>query len=184
MKKKETNIEGLFIVENNFLHDERGGFMEIWHKDKFKKFELLANFTQDNLSISKKNTLRGLHFQNQPHGQTKYVNVLRGKVLDVVVDIRKYSQTFGKYFSIELSDKNKYGLWIPSGLAHGFLSLQENTIFHYKCAGKYNPKHEHTIQWNDKDIDIDWGTNQPIISKKDSNGISLKEYKNNQNINA
>ena len=110
MKKIKTNIDGLFIIENDFFSDQRGGFMQLWNQEEFKKEKLNINFSQDNISVSKKNVIRGLHFQNTPHGQTKYVNVLNGKVLDVAVDIRKYSKTFGQHFKIELSHKNHYGL--------------------------------------------------------------------------
>ena len=150
--------------------------MESWNKKKFEEIKLYANFTKSNISISKKNTIRGLHFQNKPHGQLKFVQVLYGKVLDVVVDIRKESKTFGETFTIELSDSNNYGLWIPPGCAHGFLSLFDKSIFSYKCTGEYRPNNEHTIIWNDKDLNINWGVKKPIISKKDKKGISFKKY--------
>ena len=175
MKKIETKINGLFIIKNKFFNDDRGWFMENWNIEKCKQNNLNINFKQDNISMSKKNVLRGLHFQRQPHNQTKYVRVIQGKVLDVVVDIRKKSKTFGQHLAIELSN-NQTGLWIPAGMAHGFLSLEENTIFSYKCSGEYNPKYEHTIKWNDQDINIQWGIKNPIVSNKDNNGISLKTY--------
>ena len=105
------------------------------------------------------------------------MRVLRGKVLDVAVDIRKKSKTFGQHFAIELSEENHNALWIPSGFAHGFLSLENENIFSYKCTGNYNPKHEHTIKWNDPNIGIEWGVKKPIISKKDQEGMSLEKYK-------
>tara|TARA_B100001250_G_C19745424_1_gene765078 strand:+ start:529 stop:1080 length:552 start_codon:yes stop_codon:yes gene_type:complete len=182
MEKIKTKINGVFIIKNNLFIDKRGEFMETWNTETFKENNLKINFSQDNISISKKNTLRGLHFQNQPYGQTKYVRVIKGKALDVVVDIRKESKTFGKHISIELSN-NRDGLWIPPGMAHGFLSLEENTIFTYKCSGQYQPKYEHTIKWNDPDINIQWGTDQPIVSEKDQNGISLKSYLESNQIN-
>jgi len=184
MKQVDTNINGLFIIKNDVFTDQRGIFMETWNHKNFKKHQLNAIFTKSNISISKKNTIRGLHFQNNPYGQLKYVNVLYGKVLDVVVDIRKKSNTFGEVFSIELSDINRYGLWIPAGCAHGFLSLQNNTIFSYKCTGEYKPSQEHTLKWDDKDLSIKWGIINPIISKKDNNGISFKEYIESKEINA
>ena len=184
MKKIKTNIDGLFVIENNFLSDKRGSFFKLWNRKDFKKEKLNIDFSQDNMSVSKKNVIRGLHFQNAPFGQTKYVNVLNGKVLDVAVDIRKQSTTFGQHFTIELSNTNHYALLIPAGFAHGFLSLEENTIFSYKCYGDYNPKYEHTIKWNDPDIKIDWGIKNPIISEKDKNGISFQEYLKSTKINA
>ena len=177
MKKKQTNIEGLFIIENIKHLDQRGSFMESWNKKGFTKEDLNADFSQDNISISKKNVIRGLHFQKEPHEQIKYIKVIRGRILDIAVDIRKKSKTFGQYFSIELSDSNNLGLWIPCGFAHGFLSLENNTIVSYKCTGEYKPNYETTINWNDSDIGIEWGVKNPIISKKDTNGISIQEYK-------
>ena len=182
MKKIKTKINGVFIIKNHLFNDKRGEFMETWNSEVFKKNNLKINFSQDNISISKKNTLRGLHFQNQPYSQTKYVRVIKGKVLDVVVDIRKESKTFGEHIAIELSN-NRNGLWIPPGMAHGFLSLEENTIFTYKCSGQYQPKHEHTIKWDDQDINIQWDIKQPIVSEKDQNGISLKSYLESNQIN-
>ena len=183
MKKTKTNIDGLFVIKNDVFNDKRGSFMENWNASTCKKNNLDIQFNQDNISVSNKNVIRGLHFQNHPHEQTKYVRVIKGKVLDVVVDIRKHSKTFGEYFSIELSSYN-YGLWIPAGMAHGFLALENNTIFSYKCSGQYQPKHAHTIKWDDKDINIQWGVEKPILSDKDKNGISLKEYLKSGQINA
>ena len=183
MKKTKTSIDGLFIIENTSFLDQRGEFMELWNQDEFESENLNTNATQDNISISKKNVIRGLHFQNQPYGQIKYVRVIQGSILDVAVDIRKTSDTFGQHFAIELSKTNNYGLWIPSGFAHGFLSLEENTIVAYKCYGKYQPKHEHTICWDDKTININWNIKDPIISKKDKKGMSLEAYKTAKNIN-
>ena len=183
MKKIQTKIDGLFVIKNDFFNDKRGSFMESWNIQTCKHNNLNTEFTQDNISISKQNVIRGLHFQNQPYGQIKYVRVIKGKALDVVVDIRRKSKTFGEYFSIELSSQND-GLWIPAGMAHGFLSLEENTIFSYKCSGQYKPKHSHTIKWDDEDLNIQWGITNPIISDKDNNGMSLKQYLKSDQINA
>jgi dTDP-4-dehydrorhamnose 3,5-epimerase len=183
MKKKGTFIKGLFIIENTSFLDKRGEFMELWNQHEFELEKLQTNPTQDNISISKKNVIRGLHFQNKPHEQIKYVRVIQGSILDVAVDIRKTSDTFGQHLAIELSKSNNYGLWIPAGFAHGFLSLEENTIVVYKCYGKYQPKHEHTICWDDKTININWNVKNPIISKKDEQGISLDIYKKSKSIN-
>ena len=183
MKKTGTSIKGLFIIENTSFLDKRGEFMELWNQYDFETEELKKNPTQDNVSISKKHVIRGLHFQNKPYGQIKYVRVLQGSILDVAVDIRKTSNTFGQHLAIELSKSNNYGLWIPDGFAHGFLSLQENTIVAYKCYGKYEPQHEHTIHWNDKTININWKIKNPIISEKDEKGISFETYKKSKTIN-
>ena len=183
MQKIQTKIDGLFVIKNDCFNDKRGSFMESWNIQICEHNNLNTDFTQDNISISKQNVIRGLHFQNKPYGQTKYVRVIKGKALDVVVDIRKKSKTFGECFSIELSNQND-GLWIPSGMAHGFLSLEENTIFSYKCSGEYQPQHSHTIKWNDEDLNIEWGITNPIISDKDNNGMSLKQYLKSDQINA
>ena len=177
IKKIHTKIQGLYIIKNTEHTDNRGTFKESWNKEVYSKHGLIAEFTQDNISISKKNVIRGLHFQEEPFAQTKYIKVLKGKIIDVVVDIRKDSVTFGHHLSIELSDKNNLSLWIPSGLAHGFLSMEEGTIVSYKCTNKYSPKHERTIYWNDSEIGVKWGVKNAIISNKDNIGISLKEYK-------
>ncbi|MBF26134.1 MAG: dTDP-4-dehydrorhamnose 3,5-epimerase [Flavobacteriales bacterium] len=184
MKKIKTKINDLFIIENNFHSDNRGWFKELWNKDKEQENKINIAFSQDNLSVSKINVIRGLHFQKHPYGQIKYVSVLSGKVLDVVVDLRRNSKTFGQYFSLELSGSNHLGLLIPNGFAHGFLSLQENTIFYYKCFGKYSPEYEYTLKWNDTDINIKWGINKPILSEKDKNGITLNQYIKSNSINA
>ena len=183
MKKTSTHIDGLYVIKNTCFKDVRGQFMELWNNDNFQKENLKSEFSQDNISISKKHVLRGLHFQNEPYGQTKYVSVIKGKVLDVAVDIRKDSKTFGEHLAIELSNKNKYSLWIPAGFAHGFLALEEENIFIYKCSGNYSPQQEHTIKWNDAELKIQWGIDNPIVSEKDNKGISFEEYKKSNLIN-
>jgi len=176
MNKRTTKLNGVYILENDHFKDDRGIFSEIWNQENMLKHDLQYNFYQDNLSISKKNVIRGLHFQNQPYSQIKLVRVIKGKVLDIVVDIRKNSNTFGQHLAVELSEHNHLGLWIPTGFAHGFLSLEENSVFVYKCIGKYSSQHEHTIKWNDPGLKINWGIQNPIISEKDQNGISLLKY--------
>ena len=184
MKKLSTHINDLFVINNIIFDDDRGSFMEMWDEKLFKKEKLIASFSKDNISISHKNTLRGLHFQNKPYGQLKYVRVLKGKALDVAVDLRKKSKTFGQHLAIELSENNHTGLWIPSGFAHGFLSLEDNTIFSYKCTGEYVPIQEKTIKWDDPDIAIKWGVKNPIISEKDKKGMSFEKYKDSKQIHA
>tara|TARA_B100000287_G_C20565150_1_gene754167 strand:- start:539 stop:1081 length:543 start_codon:yes stop_codon:yes gene_type:complete len=171
-----TPIEGLVVFEPKVFLDDRGYFFESWNENFLKQYGLELQFVQDNQSSSKKNVLRGLHFQNPPHEQGKLVRVVKGKVLDVVVDIRKDSVTYGRSFSIELSEYNKIVFWIPPGFAHGFLSLEDDTIFCYKCTGEYNKKSEGNLLWNDPNLDIDWGIDNPIISEKDLQGINFTDF--------
>ena len=177
MKKKKTSIKDLFIIENNrIFQDNRGVFFESWNLNKLNSLSLIDTFKQDNISISKKNVLRGLHLQLKPFSQLKLVQVLQGKVLDVIVDLRKESKTFGKHEKIYLNSNDRKILWIPEGCAHGFLSLENNSIFSYKCNKNYNQKSEITINWNDPDLNIDWGIEKPLLSEKDKKGISFNEY--------
>lgn len=167
MQIEETEIDGLLIVKPSVFSDSRGHFFESYNQKKFMDLGLNLNFVQDNQSVSQKNVLRGLHFQNPPNAQGKLVRVTNGSVLDVAVDIRKNSKTFGKHFKIELSEKNNLMLWIPEGFAHGFLTLEDNTIFLYKCTNFYNKASENALIWNDPILNIDWGTNTPLLSDKD-----------------
>lgn len=169
MELIETKIDGLLTLIPKVFEDERGYFFESFN---LKKFQELTNsnytFVQDNQSCSKKGVVRGLHFQSPPHAQGKLVSVTKGKVLDVALDIREGSPTYGQYESIILSDENKKMLWIPPGFAHGFASLEENTILNYKCTDYYHPESEKSLLWNDLDFQIDWKINSPILSKKDT----------------
>ena len=133
------------------------------------------SFVQDNQSVSHKNVLRGLHFQHPPHAQGKLVRVTRGSALDIVVDLRKESKTFKQYFKIELSDVKANMLWVPTGFAHGFVALEDNTVFQYKCDTLYNPQTEDCLKWDDESIGIDWEVENPIISAKDLEGKSFDE---------
>lgn len=162
------DIDGLLLIDPKVFSDERGYFLETFNELKYK--EILGSqytFVQDNLSLSAKGVLRGLHFQLAPYSQGKLVQVLKGKVLDVAVDIRIDSPTYGHYQSVELSDTNHLQFWIPPGFAHGFLTLEENTLFSYKCTQYYSPENERTILWNDEVLKINWGIENPIVSKKD-----------------
>jgi dTDP-4-dehydrorhamnose 3,5-epimerase len=134
------------------------------------------HFCQDNESLSNKNVLRGLHFQKPPFAQGKLVRVISGRVLDVAVDIRKSSETYGKYQMVELSAENKKMFWIPPGFAHGFLVLEENTVFSYKCSNYYSPESEGTIKWNDKDLNIEWPISKPNVSEKDNVGEDFVNF--------
>ncbi len=171
-----NGLRELLVIKPKVLRDERGCFFETYNVSDFQKIGISEDFKQDNQSLSGKGVLRGLHFQNPPFEQGKLVRVVKGSVLDVVVDIRKGSGSYGKHFKIELSEQNNLILWIPSGFAHGFLSLEENTIFMYKCTEVYNKESEETLLWNDKELGIDWGIDNPIVSVKDSQGKEFKGY--------
>jgi len=169
-------IEGLLVLKPRVFEDSRGYFFESFNQRLLEEAGLEEKFVQDNQSLSQKGVLRGLHFQKEPHAQGKLVRVIKGAVLDVVVDIRKNSPTYGKYFSIELTEKNKVMFWIPVGFAHGFLTLQDDTIFHYKCSNYYNKESESSIVWNDKDVNINWSIENPLLSEKDKAGVALKDF--------
>ena len=173
----ECRIKGLFIIEPRIFEDSRGIFYETFNEKIFNdKTGLTISFCQDNESISKKNVLRGLHFQNPPFAQGKLVRIVAGRVLDIAVDIRKSSPTYGQYELIELSDKNKLQFYIPPGFAHGFVALEDNSIFSYKCTNYYSPVSERTIQWNDPNLSINWEIKNPIISEKDQKGLDFATF--------
>jgi dTDP-4-dehydrorhamnose 3,5-epimerase len=177
MQVTPTPFDGLFIIQPKIFADERGYFFESYNFHTISKFIEQPQFVQDNQSLSQKNVLRGLHFQNPPHSQIKLVQVVKGAVLDVVVDIRKESKTYGKHFKIVLDEKNKTQLWVPEGFAHGFCTLEDNTIFQYKCSKLYNKDSEDSVMWNDLDLGIDWGVQNPIISEKDKFAKAFKSFK-------
>lgn len=176
MEVIETELKGLFVLKPRVFEDERGYFFESYNQNLFKQAGLDLEFVQDNQSLSQKGVLRGLHFQNPPHAQGKLVRVITGAVLDVVVDIRKNSATYGKWFGLELTEKNKWMMYVPPGFAHGFLTLEDNTIFSYKCTNFYNKAAEDCLLWNDKDIDIKWNYNDPLLSAKDLEGKPFKGF--------
>ena len=169
-----TNIEGVIVIKPDVFKDERGFFSETYSKEKYISLGINEEFVQDNHSLSKKNTLRGLHYQSQK-SQGKLVRVVRGEVFDVAVDVRKDSSTFGKYFSILLNQTNHYQLYMPPGIAHGFYVTSEYANFEYKCTDYYSPENEKGVIWNDPDINIDWPSGKPIISQKDSIYMRLKD---------
>jgi len=177
MQVIKTDFEGLFIVELKAFFDERGYFTESYNENFYKTLGITDNFVQDNISVSKKGVVRGLHFQNVPHAQGKLVSVLRGKVFEVAVDIRKDSPTFGKYFSCELSEENKKQVFIPVGFAHGFMALVDDTIFSYKCTDVWNKESEGGLLWNDEEINIVWPDGEKVISEKDKTQDSFKVLK-------
>lgn len=167
MQVHNTPIEGLVVITPHIFEDNRGYFYESYKKSLFDEIITPVNFVQDNQSFSSKGTLRGLHFQKNPFAQGKLVRVLQGAVLDVAVDIRKGSPTYGQYHSEMLSDKNHKQFWVPAGFAHGFLTLEDDTIFVYKCTNFYNKESEGGLLHNDPILNIDWGEINPILSEKD-----------------
>lgn len=172
ISKKEASQ--CMVIEPKIYKDNRGFFFEKYNKEYFKKLGISYHFVQDNISVSKKNVLRGLHFQkNFPQG--KLIRVLSGKIFDVAVDIRKTKSTFGNYCTFILSEKNRRLLWIPPGFAHGFCVLSDNATIEYKCTDFYKANDQYTLKWNDEDINIKWPVKKPILSKKDSLGLSLKK---------
>lgn len=166
MQIRETSIAGLVELFPRIFEDDRGMFFESYNEEVFEKLGLPVNFVQDNQSFSKKGVVRGLHFQNAPFAQGKLVRVISGRVLDVAVDIRPDSPTFGQHELFELRSDTNNIAYIPEGFAHGFVAL-EDTIFSYKCTNVYNKGAESGILWNDPDLNIDWGIAEPIVSEKD-----------------
>ncbi len=177
MKVEETYLKGCYIITPKVFKDDRGYFLETFNEKLFlKETGIKTDFVQDNLSKSSKGVIRGLHFQVGTSAQAKLVQVIEGKVLDVCVDLRKNSPTFGKYFSIYLDGLNKQQLYVPRGFAHGFIVLENNTIFSYKCDNYYDKASESGIIFNDKTLNIDWGFSEEemIISEKDKNLLTFK----------
>lgn len=179
MKITTTAIEGVVILEPEVFGDERGYFFESFSQREFEEKVCKTTFVQDNESSSRYGVLRGLHFQKPPHAQAKLVRVVKGKVLDIAVDIRKGSPTFGHHVSIELSGENKRQLFIPRGFAHGFAVLSEEVVFQYKCDRYYVPHSEGGILWNDPALGIDWKlpAEDVILSEKDKKNVLLNELK-------
>lgn len=180
MEIKETNLKGCFVIQPKIFRDQRGSFYESFNQNEFnRKLNLNIQFVQDNESLSRKGVLRGLHYQRGEFAQAKLVRVVKGRILDVVVDIRKNSKTFGQHFSIELTATNLKQLFIPRGFAHGFIVLEDNTIFNYKCDNYYNKSSEAGIIYNDSELNIDWKIKKQdiILSEKDK---ELPSFKNAQ----
>lgn len=177
MEYKETKIKGVFVIEPRVFNDARGYFFEAWKKDEFEQHVGKVDFVQDNESKSSYGVLRGLHYQKGDFSQAKLVRVIKGKVLDVAVDLRKSSPTFGQHVMVELSDENKRQFFIPRGFAHGFLVLSDEAIFTYKVDNVYAPQSEASIRWNDETLDIKWPINPDdvLTSEKDLKGRSFKD---------
>jgi len=178
VKVKKVNIDGLLIIEPVVFGDSRGSFFESYNKREFKKNEIDVDFVQDNISISTKRTIRGLHYQVGDKAQGKLCQVLKGTVLDVAVDIRFNSPTFGKHYALEISENDNLQFWIPTGFAHGFSVLSEEVIFSYKCTNYYSKTNERAILYNDPELNIDWKVKHPIVSEKDLKAMFFKEIEN------
>lgn len=176
MQFEKTDFEGLLVIKPKVFEDERGHFFESFNKDEFIKNGLAVEFLQDNQSLSQKNVLRGLHFQIPPYSQAKLIRVIKGSVSDIAVDIRKTSKTYGEYFKLVLSEQNKTMIYLPVGFAHGFLTLEDNTIFSYKCTNFYHKDSEFSLRWNDKDFNINWGIDYPILSDKDQQAQNFNQF--------
>lgn len=181
MEYIETKIKGVFIIEPKVFQDARGYFMEAWKQAEFDEHVGRTVFIQDNESKSSFGVLRGLHYQKGDASQAKLVRVIKGKVLDVAVDIRKSSPTFGQHVMVELSEENKRQFFIPRGFAHGFLVLEDDTVFQYKCDNYYAPEAEGSYRWNDPAFAIDWGVSpdEVILSEKDAKAPFLKDGADN-----
>lgn len=175
-RKQPTAIDGLWIIEPDVFGDARGYFMETYNKDAFAAIGMEMEFLQDNLSYSKKGILRGLHFQAPPHAQGKLVSVIKGEVLDVAVDIRKGSPTYGHHVAVILSQDNHRMFYVPPGFAHGFAVLSEDCLFSYKCTDVYHREAEGGLAWNDPELGIQWGVENPQISEKDAKYLPFGQF--------
>ncbi len=176
MKTSKIFIDGPLIIEPKVFNDPRGYFYESYNTNMFKEAGIEAVFVQDNQSMSHKGATRGLHFQAPPFEQGKLVRVVQGAVMDVIVDIRKNSPNYGKSYSLELSESNHLMFWIPPGFAHGFETLEDKTIFLYKCTNMYHRASEGGLFWNDPEIGINWVSENPIVSEKDQVLPLLKDF--------
>jgi dTDP-4-dehydrorhamnose 3,5-epimerase len=174
MKVVETKLPGVIVLEPDVYGDDRGFFLETWNQKRYEEVGIREAFVQDNVSSSRKGILRGLHFQN-PHAQGKLVQVLSGEVLDVAVDIRVGSPTFGQWISEVLSGQNHKQMYVSPGFAHGYCVVGETALFSYKCTDFYSPGTEHGIIWNDPDLGIDWPVQEPLLSTKDAVYSRLKD---------
>lgn len=175
----QTEFKNLLVLEPNVIRDDRGYFLETFNEAKFRiETGLNITFIQDNESVSSKNVLRGLHFQLPPSSQAKLIRVARGSVLDVVVDLRRSQPTYMQHYKILLSAGNQKQLFVPEGFAHGFLVLEDNTIFSYKCSNYYNRANDRSILWNDEAFGIDWGIEQPLLSEKDQFAMKFVDFDN------
>ena len=175
MKITELKIKGIIIIELDVFKDNRGYFAETFSLKRYNDLGINLNFVQDNISVSRKGTLRGLHYQVPPKAQAKLCHVLKGRVIDVAVDLRFGSPTFGQYLALELSEENHTQIFIPAGFAHGFAVLSDEAVFQYKCSEFYSKEYERAIRFDDPDLKIDWGIENPIVSDKDREAKFFKE---------
>jgi len=174
IKIRKTSIEGVLLIERDLFRDNRGFFMETFHDKKYSQAGIQTSFVQDNLSYSVRGTLRGLHYQH-PKGQAKLIEVLMGEILDVAVDIRRGSPSFGQWMALRLSQENRFQLYVPEGFAHGFCVLSEEAYVVYKCSDFYSPECDRGILWSDPDLKINWQIERPILSEKDARYPYLKD---------
>lgn len=175
MEVTNVLLDGALVIQPKVFYDDRGYFYETYNAEAYAKIGVNASFMQDNQSLSQKGALRGLHFQAPPFDQGKLVRVIKGAVYDVIVDIRKNSPTYGQHFGIELTEKNFTIFWVPPGFAHGFVTLEDDTVFSYKCTNVYNKASEGGILWNDPSLNINWNIETPIVSEKDK---ALPQFEN------
>lgn len=179
MKIENTGFKDLIVIQPKVFGDSRGYFMESFNEARFRvETGINATFVQDNESLSSKGVLRGLHFQVPPKSQAKLIRVINGSVLDVVVDLRRSQPTYGQHFKILLTAENKTQLYVPEGFAHGFVVLEDNTLFSYKCTNYYSPEHDRCLRWNDPALSIDWEMESPLLSDKDKTSPLLKDLDN------
>ena len=183
MKITESKFSGVFLIELDVFTDSRGYFSETFSAKRYKDHGINLDFVQDNISVSKKGTLRGLHYQVPPKAQAKLCHVIKGSVIDVAVDLRFGSPTFGQHLALELSEKNHTQIFIPPGFAHGFAVLSDDAIFQYKCSEFYSKEHERAIRYDDPDLKINWGIEHPIVSEKDRSAKFFKEIEKDFNFN-
>ena len=178
MKITKTPISGLLLIQPSVFEDHRGKFIESWNSTAFDHaVGREVRFVQDNESISKAGVLRGLHFQTPPASQGKLVRVSRGSILDVAVDLRSSSPTFGMHYAVQIDSNSGVQFWVPEGFAHGFLALEDDTQVQYKCTSPYNPECESALLWNDPGLGIDWGIEAPILSDKDLKSQLFQDFK-------
>ena len=174
MKVSRSELDGVLVIEPELFGDARGFFLESWNQHRYRQAGIVADFVQDNVSFSRRGTLRGLHFQN-PTPQAKLVAVLQGEVFDVVVDLRHSSPTFGHWQGVTLSGENHRQVFVPEGFAHGFVVTGESALLQYKCSRPYSPRDEAAIRWNDPAIGIAWPVTDPILSAKDASAPLLRD---------
>lgn len=176
---ERTAIEDVWVIETDFVYDERGFFVESYHADRFRELGIETTFVQDNHSRSRRGVLRGLHYQDLTAPQAKLVRCARGAVYDVAVDLRVGSATFGKWVGVELSDENMRQILVPVGFAHGFVVLSEVADLHYKCSSYYAPTAEGSVAWDDPDLAVRWPVDEPILSTRDRQAQTVRQYLTN-----